>query len=103
MDITWRVERPEAITTASHSEERSARLMVTMSSALSSSSEVLMRSSSADCGGAFLVFGLFLAAFSEGFAAVFLPAFFRVAGLLTSAFALVLLALAGLRVSSSVL
>src|ERR1700722_6945921 len=111
MDMTWGGERPEAITTASHSEERPAKSTVTISSALSSSSEVLMRSSSADCGGgAFLALGLLGAAFWEGFAAgflpgflpVFLPGFFGAADFLTLALALVFLVFAGLRVSSSV-
>src|SRR5271156_2378131 len=43
MAVTWRDERPEAITAASHSAERPSSAMVTMFSALSSSSEARMR------------------------------------------------------------
>src|ERR1700761_2349382 len=46
MDATWRDERPVAMTSASASDERPSRSMVTMSSALSSSSALTMRSRS---------------------------------------------------------
>jgi len=120
--MTWRLERPEAITTASHSEERPARSMVTISSALSSSSEIRMRFRSSVSGAAlratglaaagflalafalagagffadglaFLAAGFLLAAF---FAAGFLPADVLAAGFLAAFFFL-----AGLRGSSS--
>src|SRR5471032_321424 len=109
MDMTWRLERPEAITTASHSEERPARSMVTISSALSSSSEVRMRLSRSVSGaalrapgffgavaldfaldwalaGLFAVFlaGAFFAAFLPTLATGFLAAFFFFAGLSAS-------------------
>src|SRR5689334_25382611 len=47
MAATWREDRPVAITSASASEERPSRSMTTMSSALSSSSEMRTRSRSA--------------------------------------------------------
>jgi hypothetical protein len=43
MALTWREERPEAMTAASHSAERPSRSMVMMFSALSSSSDVKIR------------------------------------------------------------
>lgn len=52
MEATWRVERPLAMTNASVSEERPARSMVVMSSALSSSSDSRMRVSSDGSSGA---------------------------------------------------
>jgi hypothetical protein len=117
MDMTWRLERPDAITTASHSEERPARSMVTISSALSSSSEMRMRFKSSVSGAAlratglaaagFLALALDLAGagfFAGAFAflvaafllAGFLPMDFLAAGFLTAFFFL-----AGLRGSSS--
>ena len=42
-DATWRADRPVAMTIASHSDERPVRSIVTMSSALSSSREEMMR------------------------------------------------------------
>jgi hypothetical protein len=115
MDWTWRLERPEATITTSQSEERPARLMVTMSSALSSSSEFLIRLRRSLSGTAILFalaltpwafafgfgFGLALAGF---FAGAFLGDFLT--GLLTAFLAAGFLALAldflaGLRVSSS--
>jgi hypothetical protein len=53
MAPTWREERPDAITAASHSAERPSRLMVTIFSALSSSSEMRMRLSRSVCVAAF--------------------------------------------------
>ena len=53
MAATWREERPEAITAASHKAERPSRSMVTIFSALSSSSEAITRLSSSLCGAAF--------------------------------------------------
>ena len=53
MALTWREDRPEAITAASHSAVRPSRLMVTIFSALSSSSEVRMRFSRSLCGAGF--------------------------------------------------
>jgi hypothetical protein len=110
MDMTWRLERPEAITTASQSEERSARLMVTISSALSSSSEALIRRRRSVSGAAIFfapaltlvraLAGFFAGAFLGDFLAGFLTALlaaFLAAGFL----ALALAFLAGLRVSSS--
>jgi hypothetical protein len=102
MDWTWRLERPDAITTWSQSEERPSRSMVTISSALSSSSEALMRFRRSLSGaaifleraevpllGSFFAVG-FLGDFFAGFLAAFLGAGF-----------LVLAFLAGLRVFSS--
>jgi hypothetical protein len=54
MALTWREERPEAITAASHRAERPSRSMVMMFSALSSSSEVRMRFSRSLCGAGLL-------------------------------------------------
>src|SRR6185312_7850838 len=78
--ITWREERPDATTAASQSEERPARLMVTISSALSSSSEATMRLSKRVCS-ACLGISVFGAA---GFFLV--PAFFLAAGFLPAGF-----------------
>src|SRR5262249_11837770 len=49
MAATWREERPEAITVASHMAERPSMSMVTMFSALSSSSEAMIRFSRSLC------------------------------------------------------
>jgi len=56
---------PEAITAASHKDERPSRSTATIASALSSSSEATIRFSNSLCGGAlrglgatFLTFGL---------------------------------------------
>jgi len=54
MAATWREDRPEAITAASHKAVRPSRSMVTIFSALSSSSEARMRLSRSLCGAAFL-------------------------------------------------
>jgi hypothetical protein len=78
MEVTWRVERPLAMTSASVSEERPARSMVVMSSALSSSSDSRMRASSEGSSGlisalASSFFAGFLApVFAGAFAGVFL-------------------------------
>ena len=53
MAPTWREDRPEAITAASHSAVRPSRSMVTIFSALSSSSEARMRFSRSLCGAVF--------------------------------------------------
>src|SRR5580693_8694135 len=53
MAPTWREERPEAITAASHKAERPSRSMVTIFSALSSSSDARMRVNSSLCGALF--------------------------------------------------
>src|SRR5450432_3065123 len=66
MAPTWREERPEAITAASHRAERPCRSMVTIFSALSSSSEVRMRLSRSLCGVGFLT-GAATAFFTTGF------------------------------------
>src|SRR5258705_11360270 len=55
MALTWREERPEAITAASHSAERPSRSMVTIFSALSSSNDVRMRFSRSLGAAGFLV------------------------------------------------
>jgi hypothetical protein len=55
MALTWREERPDAITAASHRAERPSRSMVTIFSALSSSSEVRIRFSRSLCAAGFLV------------------------------------------------
>src|SRR5882757_7491323 len=55
MALTWREERPEAITAASHSAERPSRSMVTIFSALSSSNDVKMRFSRSLGAAGFLV------------------------------------------------
>src|ERR1700743_244400 len=75
MAPTWREERPEAITAASHSDVRPSKSMVTIFSALSSSSEVRMRLSKS-LGGFFAATGA--AAF---LAAGFLAAVLRAAAL----------------------
>jgi hypothetical protein len=54
MALTWREERPEAITAASHSAERPSRSMVMIFSALSSSSDVRTRFSRSLCGAGLL-------------------------------------------------
>ena len=98
MAPTWREERPDAITAASHSEERPSRLMVTIFSALSSSSEIRMRSSRSLCVAFFAGAGLtrvwtaffaaffagFLTGFGAGFGAGFATGFF--AGAFLTAF-----------------
>src|SRR5580693_1418353 len=101
MAATWREERPDAITAASHSAERPSRSMVTMFSALSSSSEARMRVSNSletaalrTCltaralGAAAFFLGDFPAVFFldlfrvwTAFAAAFLAGFFAGAGL----------------------
>src|SRR4051794_31225510 len=68
MAATWREERPEAMTAASHSAERPSRSMVTTFSALSSSSEARIRSSSA-LGGVRFFAGAGAAFFTGFFAA----------------------------------
>jgi hypothetical protein len=86
MAPTWRDDRPEAITAASHSAERPSRSMVTIFSALSSSSETRMRLSRSLCGAGFFATaaaGFFAAGF---FAAGFLGADFLGAGFLAGAF-----------------
>src|SRR5471032_3589781 len=80
MALTWREYRPEAITAASHSAERPSRSMVTMFSALSSSSEVRIRFSSSLGGAGFLTgavadFLAFFTGFFAGFFAGFLTTF----------------------------
>src|ERR1700743_1715804 len=50
MAATWREERPDAITAASHKAERPSRSMVMMSSALSSSSDARIRFRRSLCG-----------------------------------------------------
>src|SRR5471032_369061 len=84
MAPTWREERPDAITAASHSDERPSRSMVTIFSALSSSREVRMRVSNS-VGGLALRTGFGAAAFVgapdffldlTAFFTVFLTAFF---------------------------
>jgi hypothetical protein len=88
MALTWREDRPEAITAASHSAERPSRSMVTIFSALSSSREVRMRlsrslggadfcfvclrASGATCAAATFLGATFFAGFLAGFLAVFL-------------------------------
>jgi len=125
MALTWREERPEAITAASHSAERPSRSMVTMFSALSSSSETRMRfSRSVCCAGfcfvclrasgatcataAFLGAGFratFFAGFFAGFLTIFLAGFLAdfVAGAFFTAFALAAGLLTALRVRARVL
>ena len=68
MAPTWREERPEAITAASHKAVRPSRSIVTIFSALSSSSDARMRFNRSLCG--------FLAADATGCLAVFLAAAF---------------------------
>ena len=77
MAPTWREERPDAITAASHSDERPSRFMVTMFSALSSSRDVRMRSSRS-LGATFFtgavletILTSFFAGFFAGFGATF--------------------------------
>src|SRR5438874_7052582 len=112
MAPTWREERPEAITAASHRAVRPSRSMVTMFSALSSSSEARMRFSKSLCGAAFLI-GLVGAAAGTralpvaftGFFSVFFADFlggFR-AGTFFAAFAFAAGFLAALRVRAEVL
>src|SRR5262245_42031864 len=60
MDMTWREERPLAITAASQRDERPYRLMVTMASALSSSKDATMRFKRSLCGTALRAFGTLL-------------------------------------------
>src|SRR3569833_3138757 len=69
MAATWREERPDATTAASAMAPRPSRSMVMMFSALSSSSEAMMRLRRSLCG-ATLAFG-FGAAFGFGFGAAF--------------------------------
>src|SRR3954463_6755631 len=82
MAATWREDRPDATTAASHSAERPSRFIVTISSALSSSSDTRMRfSKSLSVGGAATFFGTglgagFLTDFFTGFGAGFLTGFF---------------------------
>jgi hypothetical protein len=116
MALTWREERPEAITAASHSAERPSRSMVTIFSALSSSSEVRIRFSSSLGGADFLTgataaflaatfFTGFFAGFFAGFLTIFLEDcladFF--AGIFLAAFALTAGFLTALRVRAAVL
>src|SRR5256885_9345599 len=68
MAPTWREERPEAITAASHRAVRPSKSMVTISSALSSSSEARMRFKSS--------LGGFFSAEDAGSLAIFLAAAF---------------------------
>src|ERR1700722_12518009 len=93
MDITCRVERPLAITAASHSDERPARSTVTISSALSSSSEATMRRINSLGGAAFAgaaltgADGFFFAGFAfAGLGAGLAAGFFAFAGLAFAAF-----------------
>src|SRR5436190_4826750 len=97
MAETWREERPDAITAASHREVRPSRSMVTIFSALSSSSEVRMRFNRSLGGAGFfaggLAAGLGLGAFLAGgfldfFAGTFLAAL--AAGFLPAAFLAIL-------------
>jgi hypothetical protein len=92
MALTWREDRPEAMTAASQSAERPLRSMVTIFSALSSSREVRMRLSRSLCGA-----GLRADAAAAGFlgigfltvlAAVFFACFFAETGIFFAAFAL---------------
>src|ERR1700759_3963514 len=85
MAATWRDERPDAITAASHSAERPSRSMVTMFSALSSSSDVRMRFSRSLCGAGFLGAGA-AAFFGAAFFAGFFTAAFLAAGFFAGAF-----------------
>src|SRR5579871_6291295 len=77
MDMTWREERPLAITAASQSEERPSRSMVTMASALSSSKDAMMRFKRSLGGAALRAFGVaaFLALGLAAFLAEALTAF----------------------------
>src|SRR6266404_8713394 len=106
MAPTWREERPEAITAASHKAVRPSRSMVTTFSALSSSSETRMRFSRSLCGAAFRTGA---AAFLRtGFLAAFFGDFFVAdfrAGTFLAAFALAFFAVfaAALRVRAWVL
>jgi hypothetical protein len=110
MAPTWREERPEAITAASHRAVRPSRSMVTIFSALSSSSEARIRFSSSLCGaaffegaGAFGTAGAFLAAFA-GFLAIFFADFFAGTFFVAlAAFAFAAGFLAALRVRAEVL
>src|SRR5690348_14262875 len=96
MAPTWREERPEAITAASHRAVRPSRSMVTTFSALSSSREARIRLSRSVCCAAlragtagFLAdfFG-FLTVFGDFFAGTFFAAFaaFVVLGFLPAGF-----------------
>ena len=67
MDMTWRDDGPLAITAASQSEERPSRSMVTMASALSSSSDVTMRFRRSLCGAGLAAFGASVLAVFFGF------------------------------------
>ena len=70
MAETWREERPDAITAASHREVRPSRSMVTIFSALSSSSETRMRFKSSLGGAGFLAGGFLPSGFlTSGFLA----------------------------------
>src|SRR5579863_8351115 len=77
MALTWREERPDAITAASHKAERPSRSIVTTFSALSSSSDARIRFSRSVCrtgfptlAGAFLALG-FLTDLLADLAAIF--------------------------------
>src|SRR5579872_3560973 len=96
MALTWREERPDAITAASHSAERPSRSMVTTFSALSSSSEARIRLSRSLCrAGLAAIAATFLAlGFLADFPAVF-PRVFGEVAFLAGAFALDLAFLAG--------
>jgi len=80
MALTWREERPEAITAASHRAERPSRSMVMIFSALSSSSEVRMRFSRSLCGAGLLAgaAAFFGAGFLTDLLAVFRTVFWTV-------------------------
>jgi hypothetical protein len=120
MALTWREERPEAITAASHSADRPSRSMVTIFSALLSSSEVRIRFRRSLGGAGFLTgatagflgatfFAGFFTGFFAGFLAGFLTSFLTVfladflAGAFFAAFALAAGFLAALRVRAQVL
>src|SRR5665213_470113 len=91
MAATWREDRPLAITAASHKAERPSRSRVMMFSALSSSSEAMMRLSNSLCWAG-LALGLgaaifFLTArFLAGLAAGFLAVGFLAVGFLAADF-----------------
>jgi hypothetical protein len=116
MALTWREERPEAITAASHSAERPSRSMVTIFSALLSSSEVSIRFRRSLGGAGFLIgaatsflgatfFAGFFTGFFAGFLATFLTVFLAdfLAGAFFAAFALTAGFLTALRVRAWVL
>src|SRR5689334_7253364 len=76
MAPTWREERPEAITAASHRAVRPSRSMVTIFSALSSSKDARMRRSRSLCGAGFFAATAGFLAETAGFlAAGFLTVF----------------------------